>query len=771
MVSESLRAVFRFHRGNRRWLQLITFGGAFLIATTSAHAITWPSDNDWVSIGTCAESEPSGDTSPSDSDLVGSSGFSAALFYIDSTNLYLRQRVATDPAGPGIFSSRSWVVLVQTLGGDPFKYQWMVSLDGGNEVVGLWQNDQATATDISFTPIFSDPAETLVFSDSTTNLARIMVADTSIGGSQNYFVDFAMPVSTLTAWGIDPTTAFYFFATSANANNFNKDFLNCAFSPSTTLQLTKSVSPTTVAPGSSTGVTYTLTVTNSGTFSARGVTISDTDFPSWVTITNVTTTAGTATFTASSFEVQISTLAIGASATITVQATAAPISAGTFTNTATAWGSNAPAVSANATLEASTETHTPTETATSAPSYTPTNIPTQTATPAPTDTATPLPTHTPTETATSAPTGTPTNLPTDTATALPTGTATSTSTATVTGTPTSTPSSTPTDTPTPVPVCGNGIVESGEQCDLGTANCAPGVCCDSSCDADCQIIGRCTGNQACCTTAADCAAGEGCCGNGTVEGDEQCDDGNRIDGDCCSARCQTEPAPCVPLPVACQGLNAVAVLSNPLPKMTLLKDSATPDGLFDRWASRGSFDLPDGLSIDPSTETVHFLLNQNDGTNHSQELYHPILDPTNCGGECFTSRTDIKGIKNAWRYRVAPSSTEIQEAQGWRKGFFRRNRRAPSLFRFKVGGKHATIAEPQLNTGTRRVRQTMIVGEVCITRVVDCQRQRGYLPKYLCRLAHCNNGNIDPREQCGEPGLPTCPAGTTCDTCTCVSNP
>ncbi len=32
------------------------------------------------------------------------------------------------------------------------------------------------------------------------------------------------------------------------------------------------------------------------------------------------------------------------------------------------------------------------------------------------------------------------------------------------------------------------------------------------------------------------------CGNGDLEGDEECDDGNNTDGDGCSASCQTEPA-------------------------------------------------------------------------------------------------------------------------------------------------------------------------------------------------------------------------------------
>src|SRR5439155_21840626 len=42
------------------------------------------------------------------------------------------------------------------------------------------------------------------------------------------------------------------------------------------------------------------------------------------------------------------------------------------------------------------------------------------------------------------------------------------------------------------------------------------------------------------------------CGNGMVEPGEQCDDGNTVDGDCCSSTCQFEPAgaPCGS-PTAC----------------------------------------------------------------------------------------------------------------------------------------------------------------------------------------------------------------------------
>src|SRR5690606_35183576 len=38
------------------------------------------------------------------------------------------------------------------------------------------------------------------------------------------------------------------------------------------------------------------------------------------------------------------------------------------------------------------------------------------------------------------------------------------------------------------------------------------------------------------------AAGLNSCGNGVVSGEEACDDGNQVDGDCCSASCEFETA-------------------------------------------------------------------------------------------------------------------------------------------------------------------------------------------------------------------------------------
>lgn len=62
-------------------------------------------------------------------------------------------------------------------------------------------------------------------------------------------------------------------------------------------------------------------------------------------------------------------------------------------------------------------------------------------------------------------------------------------------------------------ICGNHVVEPGEQCDDGNLTSGDG------CDANCTVTA---------------------CGNGVVTAGEQCDDGNSGGGDCCDATCQFE---------------------------------------------------------------------------------------------------------------------------------------------------------------------------------------------------------------------------------------
>lgn len=64
--------------------------------------------------------------------------------------------------------------------------------------------------------------------------------------------------------------------------------------------------------------------------------------------------------------------------------------------------------------------------------------------------------------------------------------------------------------------CGNGQVETGEQCDDG--NTTPGDGCSATCQTE----------------------GSTLCGNGALDAGEACDDGNAVSGDGCSATCQSE---------------------------------------------------------------------------------------------------------------------------------------------------------------------------------------------------------------------------------------
>ncbi len=103
-------------------------------------------------------------------------------------------------------------------------------------------------------------------------------------------------------------------------------------------------------------------------------------------------------------------------------------------------------------------------------------------------------------------------------------------------------------------LCGNKIVEAGEQCDDG--NLVAGDGCSPSCkdESALPVCGNSKVEEGETCDDGNTKNGDGCsstcqkepavCGNNKVEEGETCDDGNKIPGDGCSATCKKEPAVC-----------------------------------------------------------------------------------------------------------------------------------------------------------------------------------------------------------------------------------
>jgi hypothetical protein len=210
-------------------------------------------------------------------------------------------------------------------------------------------------------------------------------------------------------------------------------------------------------------------------------------------------------------------------------------------------------------------------------------------------------------------------------------------------------------------------------------------------------------------------------------------------------------------------LGPLNVLGNPSIRHITLRDSRPIDGEFDLFV-RDRFVLPDGLGIDPDTEIVSLHLTENDGTDGSRNLYRGVLDPALCPGtQCFQTRSTTFGADKKWEFR---RSSLLSDAPGWDLARLTLNLGFPAQIREVYTLRKAPISPPTLSAGIRRVRLSAVIGDVCVTRLLDCERNNR-ATRFTCREIHCGDGQLQRGEQCGEPGL-SCRAKKVCDACRCV---
>lgn len=250
--------------------------------------------------------------------------------------------------------------------------------------------------------------------------------------------------------------------------------------------------------------------------------------------------------------------------------------------------------------------------------------------------------------------------------------------------------------------CGDGILDiPSEQCDLGGSN-GP----SSPCSVTCTVAGLCKGAGTPCTVAADCPIGQGCCGNDIAEANEACDDGNDVENDDCFATCDFNAAG-TPI-LGCEDLTGPNVIPAAV-KLTKFLDKPTPADV-DRWKTKGEFIFTTGLTIDPDTQPVTIIYNN----NLSGLLFESTIEPLDCvPTPCFVQG----GTPTKPKWKFLDKEADLAGAPSWRKGklklksnkgVFNLDGRNQSLF---------TVADLDTPPGTR---QTIRIGDVCITDLVTC---------------------------------------------------
>ncbi|NLF94009.1 MAG: hypothetical protein GX564_09000 [Oligosphaeraceae bacterium] len=164
-----------------------------LLFTAATMLLSWPSDLQWLPVyrGGIVQYDSLTDANGS-RNIVGDSANSSGYIFNDGSYFYFRIRLDDSPAGrggQGLLQSFGWGMVLDT-NLNAINYEWLVMVDGiaKDEAILLEQNTiQGSVNDPG------DKAEITVYSVPVSGNYRILAADTSFNGSQDYFLDWRFP--------------------------------------------------------------------------------------------------------------------------------------------------------------------------------------------------------------------------------------------------------------------------------------------------------------------------------------------------------------------------------------------------------------------------------------------------------------------------------------------------------------------------------------------------------------------------------------------------
>jgi MYXO-CTERM domain-containing protein len=200
-----------------RWIVPI-----ILVCATAgaARAATFPGDAAFIPLrcGSDVMTDPLADdpAALADRDLVGDHDAPAGLRAADAQFLYLRIRVDQDPAPAGAPKPSAWGMAFD-LDGDRATYELLITADGlaGAGGVSVFTNHT--------TALANDPADRAdapaAASFTFANAARSAGAGTTFGGNPDFFVDIAVPWTTLIPLGLDRDTPVHVWVGSSSVAN------------------------------------------------------------------------------------------------------------------------------------------------------------------------------------------------------------------------------------------------------------------------------------------------------------------------------------------------------------------------------------------------------------------------------------------------------------------------------------------------------------------------------------------------------------------------